>query len=140
MAAIAGGLVEQGNAAWAAARDLIGWRCCRRRFAGRYGLRRACGLRQLFIDGKSMGGRVASLLVDGLAALQTPTLVLQGERDSFGRRDEVHTYALSAQVLVCWIPSGDHSFKPTKSSGLGEAQNWATAVAYGDGFLRQLSP
>jgi hypothetical protein len=42
-------------------------------------------------------------------------------------------------VLVRWIPSGDHSFKPTKSSGLGEAQNWATAVAYGDEFLGQLS-
>ena len=79
----------------------------------------------MFIGGKSMGGRVASLLVDELAAsdgvrgclclgypfhppgkplqLRTehladpadPTLILQGERDSFGRREEVETYTLS---------------------------------------------
>ena len=75
--------------------------------------------RPLLIGGKSLGGRVASLLVDELAAsagmrgclcfgypfhppgrpqqlrtahlmnLRTPTLILQGERDSFGRREEV---------------------------------------------------
>jgi hypothetical protein len=37
---------------------------------------------------------------------------------------------------VAWLPSGDHSFKQTRSSGLSEAENWATAVAWGDGFLR----
>ena len=114
-----------------------------------------------------MGGRVASLLVDGLAgtdgvlgclclgypfhppgkpqqlrtehlvALRTPTLILQGERDSFGKRGEVEGYGLSPQVQVEWIASGDHSFKPTKSSGLSEADNWATAVAMADLFLRE---
>ncbi|MGB7565386.1 MAG: alpha/beta family hydrolase [Prochlorococcaceae cyanobacterium] len=123
--------------------------------------------RPLFIGGKSMGGRVASLLVDTLAAsdgvsgclclgypfhppgkplqlrtehlaaLQTPTLILQGERDTFGRREEVESYNLSPPVQLGWITSGDHSFKPTRSSGLGEADNWATAVALGDRFLRQ---
>ncbi|CAK6692895.1 alpha/beta family hydrolase [Synechococcus sp. BA-124 BA4] len=124
--------------------------------------------RPLFIGGKSMGGRVASLLADELAAsdgvrgclclgypfhppgkplklrtehladLHIPTLILQGERDSFGRREEVETYSLSPQVQLRWIPSGDHSFKPTRSSGLSEAENWATAVALSDRFLRQL--
>jgi predicted alpha/beta-hydrolase family hydrolase len=124
--------------------------------------------RALFIGGKSMGGRVASLLVeelaagDGvrgclclgypfhppgkplqlrtehLAALRTPTLILQGERDSFGRREEVETYDLSPQVQLRWIPSGDHSFKPTRSSGLSEEENWATAVAWSDRFLREV--
>ena len=127
--------------------------------------------RPLFIGGKSMGGRVASLLIDELAvsdgvrgclclgypfhppgkplqlrtehlaALRTPTLILQGERDSFGRREEVEGYALSPQLQLGWIPSGDHSFKPTRSSGLSEAQNWSTAVALVDLFLRErLSP
>jgi hypothetical protein len=72
-----------------------------------------------------------------MAALRTPTLILQGERDSFGRREEVEGYALSPQLQLGWIPSGDHSFKPTRSSGLSEAQNWATAVAMGDSFLRE---
>jgi predicted alpha/beta-hydrolase family hydrolase len=124
--------------------------------------------RPLFVGGKSMGGRVASLLVDGLAAaagvrgclclgypfhppgkpltlrsehlaeLQAPTLILQGERDPFGKREEVGSYALSPQVQVGWIASGDHSFKPTKASGLSEAQNWATAVRLVDSFLGEV--
>ena len=117
----------------------------------------------LFIGGKSLGGRVASLLADALApdgvrgclclgypfhppgkplqlrtqhlaALTTPTLILQGERDPFGRREEVETYALSPQVRLAWIPSGDHSFKPTRASGRSEADNLALAVARADHF------
>jgi len=124
--------------------------------------------RPLLIGGKSLGGRVASLLVDGLAAagsvagclcfgypfhppgrpdqlrtdhlrqLQTPTLVLQGERDSFGRRGEVEGYGLAPQVQLSWIPSGDHSFKPTRSSGRSDADNWALAVDLSDEFCRRL--
>ena len=73
-----------------------------------------------------------------LASLQTPTLILQGERDTFGKRDEVENYPLSPRVQLEWIHSGDHSFKPTKSSGLSEAENWATAVALSDQFKREL--
>ena len=123
--------------------------------------------RPLFVGGKSMGGRVASLLVDELAAtagvrgclclgypfhppgkpltlrtehlagLASQALILQGERDPFGKREEVESYGLSPQVQVKWIPSGEHSFKPTKASGLSEAQNWATAVGLMDCFLRE---
>ena len=50
-----------------------------------------------------------------------------GERDSFGTREEVESYALSTQVQLQWISSGAHSFKTTKSHGLSEAGNWATA-------------
>jgi predicted alpha/beta-hydrolase family hydrolase len=122
----------------------------------------------LVIGGKSMGGRIASVLVDELAAhgdvrgclclgypfhppgkplqlrtehfetLQTPTLILQGERDSFGKRGEVQGYKLSAAVAVQWITAGDHSFKPTRSSGLSEADNWALAVGFASRFLQQL--
>ena len=83
-------------------------------------------------------GKPLQMRTEHLVALRTPTLILQGERDSFGRREEVETYRLSPQVQLRWIPSGDHSFKPTRSSGLSEAENWATAVALGDQFLRQL--
>ncbi len=122
----------------------------------------------LVIGGKSMGGRIASLLVDELAAqgavhgclclgypfhppgkptqlrtehlqtLQSTTLILQGERDSFGQRDEVEGYNLSPNVAVQWLKAGDHSFKPTRASGLSEADNWAAAVALSDRWLAAL--
>jgi predicted alpha/beta-hydrolase family hydrolase len=109
---------------------------------------------RLFIGGKSMGGRMASLLadelqVDGLICLgypfhppgkperlrtqhlielQTPTLICQGERDSFGRQDEVSGYSLSPRILFHWLSDGDHSFKPRKSSGLSLEQNLQSAA------------
>jgi uncharacterized protein len=121
----------------------------------------------LVIGGKSMGGRIASLLVDELAAagevcgclclgypfhppgkpgqlrtahlatLTTPTLILQGERDSFGRRDEVEGYDLSPAVTLQWIPAGDHSFRPPRSSGRSEADNLALAIERADQLGRQ---
>ena len=126
------------------------------------------GAAPLLIGGKSLGGRVASLLVDELAhshgvrgclclgypfhppgkpdqlrtdhlaALATPTLILQGERDSFGKRGEVEGYGLSPNIQLQWIASGDHSFKPTRSSGLSEADTWAAAVGHGDQFMAGL--
>ncbi len=96
------------------------------------------------LAGKSMGGRVASMLGDEigaraivcfgypfhpprkpertriqhLQALATPTLVVQGTRDPFGKPGEVSGYALGEQVRVQWLESGDHDFKPLKASGL----------------------
>ena len=127
----------------------------------------AAGQGPWIIGGKSLGGRVASLLVDELAAqevrgclclgypfhppgkpetvrtehlanLRTPTLILQGERDPFGRREEVAAYSLSPQVQVEWIPNGDHSFKPTRASGRSERENWAMAVERADLFCRDV--
>jgi predicted alpha/beta-hydrolase family hydrolase len=181
MAAIADGLAERG---WRVVRFEFPYMARSRSSGRRHGPDRLPVLQQAFrrqvqlmsaatperpliIGGKSMGGRVASLLIDELAAsagvcgclclgypfhppgkplqlrtehlatLRTPTLILQGERDSFGRRDEVEAYSFSPQVQLGWIPCGDHSFKPTRSSGRSEQQNWATAVTLGDAFLRR---
>lgn len=122
----------------------------------------------LVIGGKSMGGRMASLLADALldeqaiqaciclgypfhplgkpdrlrtehlAGLRTPTLIVQGERDAMGRHDEVSHYPLSEQLQLAWMPDGDHSFKPRKSSGHSESTNWAMAVRAMDQFLTKL--
>jgi predicted alpha/beta-hydrolase family hydrolase len=119
----------------------------------------------LFIGGKSMGGRMATLVLNELAdlhpvlgcvcfgypfhppgkpdatriehlqSLRYPCLVIQGERDSFGRPYEVEGYALSGSVQVQWIPDGDHSFKPTKRSGLREGDNLKQAIAAADQFM-----
>lgn len=100
---------------------------------------------RLIIGGKSMGGRVASMVADGLyregriagllclgypfhppgdpsktrtahlVALETPTLICQGTRDEFGTRAEVAGYRLSPRIKVLWLEDGDHDLKPRKS-------------------------
>jgi len=119
----------------------------------------------VLIGGKSMGGRMASLVADELfaagsvlgcvclgypfhppgkpdqlrtahlAAMAAPCLILQGERDSFGRRGEIEMEALSPAIEIAWIPDGDHSFKPTKRSGLSEAANLGLAIDLCDRFM-----
>lgn len=116
------------------------------------------------IGGKSMGGRMASLLgehlrVKGIACLgfpfhppgkpekfkgghlaeiETPTLILQGERDTFGTRAECETWCFSPRVRLRFLPDGDHSFKPRKSSGYHEAQNIALAVSQLSQFIKEI--
>ena len=122
----------------------------------------------LIIGGKSMGGRIASLLADALWSqnrilgciclgypfhplgkpetlrvehlqnLQTPTLVIQGERDAMGNRKDVNNYALSEQIQLAWMPDGDHSFKPRKQSGHSELQNLNLAVEHMHDFLSRV--
>jgi uncharacterized protein len=108
----------------------------------------------LFIGGKSMGGRIASLVADEaevaglvclgypfhptgkpdqlrvehLKSIRTPTLIVQGERDPFGNRREASGYSLSKHVQIHWLSDGDHSFKPRKSSGRTLEQNWAEGI------------
>ena len=110
--------------------------------------------RPLIIGGKSMGGRIASMVADEmsvaglvclgfpfhppgkpeklrtehLAELQTPCLICQGERDPFGKPEEVSRYVLSDVINLVWIGDGDHSFKPRKRSGWNEAQNIELAI------------
>jgi predicted alpha/beta-hydrolase family hydrolase len=99
----------------------------------------------LVIGGKSMGGRVASMVADGLFAegriagllclgypfhppdkpaelrtahldaLRAPTLIVQGTRDPFGTRVEVAGYVLSPSIRILWVEDGDHDLKARKS-------------------------
>lgn len=120
---------------------------------------------QLLIGGKSMGGRIASMLADDLEVtgliclgypfhppgkpeklrvahletLQTPSLILQGDRDPMGRREEVSHYPLSAAINLHWLVDGDHSLKPRKASGETEAGNLNAAIRAIDGFIRDLN-
>ncbi len=112
------------------------------------------GGEKVVIGGKSMGGRMASLIADEVRArglvclgypfhppgqheLQTPTLILQGTRDPFGGADDVATYKLSRSIHMAWLPDGDHSFKPRASSGVTESQNLTTAVDAICRFIRR---
>ena len=96
---------------------------------------------QIIIGGKSMGGRIASMIADETQAagllcigypfhpvgkpeqlrtahlkhLRKPTLIAQGTRDPFGTRDEVATYDLSPAIQILWMEDGDHDLRPRKS-------------------------
>ena len=119
---------------------------------------------KLVIGGKSLGGRMASLIADAagvkglvclgypfhppgkperlrtghLAGLRTPALILQGTRDPFGTRDEVADYDLSSAIRLQWLEDGDHGFKPRQASGRTEAANWEEAIAAIAGFASRL--
>lgn len=116
----------------------------------------------LWLAGKSMGGRMASLLADDLGAtglvclgypfhpagkperlrtehlatLATPTLIVQGERDALGTRTEVAGYALAPTLEVQWIATADHDLKPLKSSGLSQTQALVETAAWVAAFVR----
>ena len=116
---------------------------------------------KLAIGGKSMGGRMASLLADELeadalvclgypfyavgkpekprvehlAGLRTPTLIIQGERDALGNREAVEDYELSPAIEVCWLGAADHDLKPLKASGLTHEGHLQTAAERIAAFL-----
>lgn len=108
----------------------------------------------VIIGGKSMGGRIASMIADeaevrGLVCLgypfhppgnpaklrvshlehlKTPALIVQGTRDPFGTPEEVAGYSLSPAIRFLWLEDGDHSFKPRAASGKTEREHLAAAV------------
>jgi predicted alpha/beta-hydrolase family hydrolase len=127
------------------------------------------GRERLVVGGKSLGGRMASMIaaeaeargtpvrglvclaypfhppgrpeaprIDHLKTLRTPTLILQGTRDPFATAAEVAAYGLSDAIRVHWLADGDHGFKPRRSSGRTERQNWDQALDDIDTFLARL--
>jgi predicted alpha/beta-hydrolase family hydrolase len=117
--------------------------------------------RSLVIGGKSMGGRMASLIADELQVrglvclgypfhpagkpkqlrvahletLTTPTLIVQGTRDTLGDRSEVGSYTLSSRIQLAWSEDGDHSFAPRKKSGRTTAQAMQEAIDHVAAFM-----
>ena len=109
------------------------------------------------IGGKSMGGRIATLLAsaedappirrliclgypfhppgkpeklrtDHLLSLSVPTLIVQGDRDPMGNRNEVGGYKLSPAIELHWCPDGNHDLTPRKNSRFTEKENWVAAM------------
>jgi len=108
------------------------------------------GAQELIIGGKSLGGRIASMVCDSEASvkalvclgypfhppgkaeklrtehlykLQTQSLICQGDRDIFGNKKEVPGYKLPDNLQIHWINDGDHSFIPRKKSAVTEVEN-----------------
>jgi uncharacterized protein len=118
----------------------------------------------LVIGGKSMGGRLASMIADDVGArgllclgypfhpagrprnpriqhlesISTPTLIIQGERDPMGNRADLAGYPLAPTIQLHWIEDGEHSFIPRKHSGRTEQQNLSEAVNAATAFVTGL--
>ena len=114
---------------------------------------------RLIIGGKSMGGRVASMIADELHAagkvagllclgypfhplgkpeqlrtrhletMRVPALIVQGTRDQMGTREEVARYALSPAIRILWLEDGDHDLKPRKAISGFSAADHMQAMA-----------
>lgn len=111
--------------------------------------------------GKSMGGRVASLMLaenqvaaaislgypfhppgkqdkvrgDHWPQIRAPWLIVQGTRDAFGKLEEVMDYPLPHSAVLRWLEDGDHDFKPRKASGLTQPQHWQQAAEWAAEFI-----
>ena len=111
---------------------------------------------RLIASGRSMGGRVASMVVaggetvDGLAlfayplhapgradqpraehfaSISVPTLFCSGTRDAFGTPDELAQAAsLVNDSTLHLLEGADHGFATLKSSGRGREDVWREAV------------
>lgn len=118
----------------------------------------------LVVGGKSLGGRMASMLaeefgaraclclgypfhpagkperlrIDHLKEIAVPTLIAQGTRDPLGMREEVAGYPLGTAVQLHWAEDGNHDLAPRKASGRSQEQNWDEAIAAIDAFLREI--
>ena len=116
---------------------------------------------RFYIGGKSMGGRMASLLesdeavaglvclgfpfhapgrepgtrIDHLQDLATPTLIVQGERDSMGSKEDIQQYELSSAIEIKYLADGDHSFKPRVKSGFTLQQHLQSAADHIAAFM-----
>lgn len=122
------------------------------------------GADNLVIGGKSMGGRMASLIADEmkvsgllclgypfygagrkdkpriehLLALKTPTLICQGDRDPMGDRESISQVKLARAIKVQWLPDGDHDLKPRRASGRTHDENLTDALESVTAFLAGL--
>ena len=119
---------------------------------------------EVAVGGKSMGGRIASMIADEvgaagvvclgypfhppgkperlrtshLEALKTHTLIVQGTQDRLGTAEEVASYSLSPSIELAWMEDGDHSFKPRKKSGRTLEQNLEAAADAVVEFIQRL--
>ncbi len=104
--------------------------------------------------GKSLGGRVASLMLaqtyargaislgypfhppkkpnklrnEHWPSIVNPWLVIQGTRDPFGSKEEVAQYTLPEPCVVHWLADGDHDFKPRVRSGFTQHELWQNSI------------
>ena len=126
--------------------------------------------RPCVIAGKSMGGRMATLMatgdhvstqikgcvvlgypfhplgkpeklrIDHLKSIDLPMLFLQGVRDKMGNLEEVREYPLADDLNIQWLFDGDHDLKPRKTRGVSHDRNLEAAAEAVSVFVKGLLP
>lgn len=115
------------------------------------------------IGGKSMGGRIASMVADGVGAaalvclgypfhapgkpeaprivhlrdLATRTLIVQGTNDPFGRRAEIAKYELAPGIAFEWVEGGNHDLEGRSEA---PATAWLASVDRVARFVAEQAP
>lgn len=123
--------------------------------------------RPCVLMGKSMGGRMASILaaqdgasklikgvlalgypfhpagkpeklrVDHLPNLNSPMAIVQGTRDALGNQETVESLDLPSDLHINWLEDGDHDLKPRVKSGFKHEEHIQAAVDIAAMFIEQ---
>lgn len=121
----------------------------------------------IYLAGKSMGSRVAATLLksspqkangciaygypfhpqrkadklrlEPLQGINTPTLIVQGERDLLGSKSECNDYDLADCVSIHFVEDGDHDLKPRVRSGFTHEQHVDTAARLTREFINEIN-
>jgi predicted alpha/beta-hydrolase family hydrolase len=121
----------------------------------------------VWLMGKSMGGRLSSMLaqecqahqvlgwcalgypfhpqkkpdklrVEHLLVNSSPGLIVQGTRDALGNQQEVMAYQIPSSIEMQWLQHMDHGFNPYKQAPLSQVQAIdQSAVWFKNWVLRQ---
>ena len=117
--------------------------------------------------GKSMGGRMASILAamqpahgqikgvlalgypfhpqgkpeklrtDHLPDIAVPMAIMQGSRDALGDKDLVGGLNLPSSIEMLWLEDGNHDLKPRVKSGFKHEQHIETAINASAQFIKR---
>ncbi len=120
------------------------------------------------VAGKSMGGRMASMLaseedtsahikgvlalgypfhpqgkpeklrIDHLPSIRVPMAIVQGTRDPLGNKEEVSALSLPNALQYFWLEDGNHDFKPRIKSGFTHQQHIESAIDYSATFIKNV--
>jgi len=120
----------------------------------------------IILIGKSMGGRVAASLasnkelnavgvvclgypfhpqkkpeklrLEPLQATSKSILIIQGDRDALGSKNEIENYELSSQCEIVYLVDGDHDLKPRVKSGFTHQQHLSSAIIEIERFIDEV--
>ena len=128
-----------------------------------FNIKKANPDKNIWLGGKSMGGRVSTLIsrsldikgvivfgypfhpinkldklrLESLQLSGPPILIIQGTRDKFGTITEVKKYKIHKNNTIFWIKDGDHSYNTLKKSELSSKDAIVQAYNEASVFIKK---